>query len=97
MSCVSDGTASVTPHDAGAIVAWCKEYIANALNISGSELDENTELDRIGLDSAITTSMLLDLEAWVGVEIPPSVLFENDNLAGIACDVVRRLNGVHSA
>lgn len=83
--------------DAAMIVAWCKAYLAQVLNFSEAELDEHAELDSLGLDSAITTSMLLDLEVYVGQEIPPSVIFENTTLAELAADVVRRLPQRHAA
>lgn len=91
MTSILSETSEPSLHPAS-VVTWCKEYIAKAVDIPISDLDEEADLDSIGLDSAITTSMLLDMEEWLGMEIPPSVLFENSSLSAIARDVVQRLS-----
>ncbi len=73
------------------IVQWCAEYIGKALDIDSTEIGADEEIERFGLDSAITTSMIIDMEQWLGIEIPPSVLFEQSTLRGIASAVAGRL------
>lgn len=74
------------------IAAWCAAYIGRVLNIAPTEIQLDDEIERFGLDSAITTSMLIDLEEWLAVEISPAVLFEQSTLRGIASAVAALLN-----
>ncbi len=73
------------------IRGWCVDYVARVLHTPADEIDPNAELDRFGLDSAVTTAMIIDLEDWLGIEIPPALLFEQSTLAGIASAVSKRL------
>lgn len=55
-------------------------YIANLLSVSVSEIDPEADYDRIGLDSVMAVSLILELEQWSGIELQPSLLFEYPNL-----------------
>jgi acyl carrier protein len=78
--------------DAEGIEVWCVDYIARTLNIPASEVDPTAEFYRFGLDSALATAMILDLEEWLGIDIPPSVVFEQVNIRNLATDLTGRLN-----
>jgi len=78
--------------DAERIELWCVDYIARTLNIPASEVDPTAEFYRFGLDSALATAMILDLEEWLGIDIPPSVVFEQVNIRNLAADLTGRLN-----
>lgn len=73
------------------IVAWCAAYIGRALNMSPDDIRPDDEIEGFGLDSAITTSMLIELEEWLGVELSPAVLLEQTTLRGVASAVAARL------
>lgn len=77
--------------DAESIQRWCVDYIARTLNIPASEIDPSGEFDSFGLDSAIATAMILDLEEWLGIEIPPSAIFEQTTIGDIAASLAQRL------
>lgn len=73
-----------------AIVRWCAEYIGNLLEIPPERIGPDDELDNFDMDSAVLTSMLIDMEEWVGVDLPPSLLFSQRTLRAIAQAVMAR-------
>ncbi|WP_144638554.1 acyl carrier protein [Bordetella genomosp. 13] len=73
------------------IIEWCADYVGRALNIDPARVGPDEELDSFGLDSAVLTSMLIEMEEWLGVDIPPSVLFSQSTLRGVAGEVAGRL------
>ena len=73
------------------IRTWCINYIARVLNAPQNAIDPSAEFDQFGLDSALTTAMIIDLEAWLKIDIPPAVLFEQTTLNGIAAALSARL------
>lgn len=86
-------TAAGAPPDADRIAEWCIDYIANALGIPPDRIRPDDDFDRLGLDSAVTTAMVIDMEAWLGAEIPLSVLFEQATLRDVAAAVSRHVGG----
>jgi acyl carrier protein len=76
---------------AESVERWCVDYIGRTLNMPPDEIDPNGEFDSLGLDSAIVTAMILDLEEWLGIEIPPSVIFEQTTIGNMAVSLAQRL------
>jgi acyl carrier protein len=74
------------------IVNWCTEYVCSVLDISDSEVNANSEFDRFGLDSALTTAMIIDLEELLGIDISPSILFKQTTIKNIAAEISKQLN-----
>lgn len=72
------------------ISAWCRAYIGDALGISPDSIDVNREFDSLGLDSAVITSMLIELEEWLELDIPPSLFFSLGTLAAMADTLAER-------
>lgn len=85
------GVAAKTQREAE-IVAWCASYIGRVLDIEAADVQPDAEIERFGLDSAIVTSMLIELEEWLEVEIPPSLLFEHGTLRSMAAAVTELLD-----
>lgn len=73
------------------IVAWCTQYIAKVLALDPATIGDTDDLARFGLDSSIATSMVFDMEEWLGTDIPISILFEQNSLRAIAAEVAARL------
>ncbi|WP_235608585.1 acyl carrier protein, partial [Frankia casuarinae] len=59
------------------IVTWCQEYVAGLLEIPAEEVDPDADFDRLGIDSALAVSLLIEVEERYGVDLPPEALFEN--------------------
>lgn len=65
------------------IVQWCQQYLANLLAVTPESLDPNTDFDRLGLDSPLAVSLLIEIEERYGVDLPPEKLFENPTLDAV--------------
>ena len=66
------------------IAQWCRGYVANLLEIPAESVDLETGFDRLGVDSAIAVSLLIEVEERYGVELPAEALFDNPNLNAVA-------------
>ncbi|CAE6786030.1 hypothetical protein R69927_04179 [Paraburkholderia domus] len=73
------------------IVYWCAEFIGKVLNLDPTTIGPDDEFDSLGLDSALTTSMIIEMENWLHAEIAPSIFFEQITLGDIAAEVARRV------
>jgi acyl carrier protein len=67
-----------------AIAAWCQEYLADVLEVPATAIDPGVTFDRVGVDSVIAVSLLLNVEERYGVELPAQVLFDNRTLNALA-------------
>lgn len=66
------------------IIKWCQEYLADIAEIPVTDVDPAADFDRLGIDSAIAVSLLVEVEDRYGVDLPPEALFENPNLNAVA-------------
>jgi|GEM_PF-1344922 acyl carrier protein len=66
------------------ITTWCREYLADLLNVPVASIDPDTDFDRLGVDSALAVSLLVEVESRYGVEAPPEALFENPTISALA-------------
>ena len=74
----------------GEIATWCRDYIGNALGVPADSIDPDQEFDALGLDSAVITSMLIELEEWLGLDIPPSIFFSQSTLSAMGAALAER-------
>lgn len=70
--------------DQESIVQWCQQYVAGLLAVPVTAVDPDTDFDRLGLDSALAVSLLVEIEEEYGVDLPPAELFENPNINAVA-------------
>jgi acyl carrier protein len=63
---------------------WCRAYIADLLEVPVESVDMDADFDRLGIDSALAVSLLIEVEERYGVDLPPEALFENPNLNAVA-------------
>jgi acyl carrier protein len=66
------------------IAQWCQGYIAGLLEVPAESVDLDLGFDRLGIDSAIAVSLLIEVEERYGVELPAEALFDNPNLNAVA-------------
>ncbi|MCE0764878.1 acyl carrier protein [Pseudonocardia kujensis] len=83
------GTAVAT--DVPSIVAWCRGYLANLLDVEEAEVDPDADFDRLGVDSALAVSLLVEVEERYAVDIAPEALFENPTITAVATYLHERL------
>ncbi len=67
-----------------AIAAWCQGYVADILEVPADAVDPEATFDRLGVDSAIAVSLLIEVEERYGVELPAETLFENPTVNAVA-------------
>jgi acyl carrier protein len=67
-----------------AIAEWCRGYVADLLEMPAESVGLDTGFDRLGIDSAIAVSLLIEVEERYGVELPAEALFGNPNLNALA-------------
>ncbi|MGF7234684.1 MAG: acyl carrier protein [Frankia sp.] len=67
-----------------AIASWCQMYVADLLEVPVASVDLDANFDRLGIDSALAVSLLVEVEDRYGVDLPPEALFENPNLNAVA-------------
>lgn len=73
------------------IITWCRDYISDALDVPAGSIDPTREFDALGLDSAVITSMLIELEEWLGIDIPPSTFFSQSTLSSMGDALATRV------
>jgi len=59
-----------------ALRQWLIGNIASVLEIDPATIDVNRNLDELGLDSLQAVCLAGDLEAWLGVEVPETALWD---------------------
>ena len=77
---------SENPSEA-AIRDWCVEYLARTLGLSDQSIDTDMTFARMGLDSANSVFLIVELEDWLGLELTPDLLFEYPTV----CELARHL------
>lgn len=67
----AEATSSVT-----AIQSWLVEQLADVLSIDPSSIDVKQPLTRYGLDSIDAVTLVGDLEDWLDLELPSTLLWD---------------------
>lgn len=76
---------------AGEIVTWAQGYLADLLGSDPATLDPNVDFDRLGVDSALAVSLLIEIEGRYGIDLALESLFENPTLTAVADTVAAEL------
>ncbi len=66
------------------IISWARAYVADLLERPVAEIDPDADFDRLGIDSALAASLLIEIEDRYGVDLPPEALFANPTLRAVA-------------
>jgi acyl carrier protein len=72
------------------ICEWCTSYLAKVLELSVSQIDPKADFARLGIDSAISIFFVVDLEEWLGLELPSNIAFEYPSVAELAGYLAKR-------
>lgn len=80
-----------------AILDWCVNYLATTLDLSLEEIDPDAKFTRLGLDSANSVYLIVELEDWLGLELTPELIFEHPTISDLARYLARRRAGDEQA
>jgi acyl carrier protein len=83
---------TTVPTDVASIVEWCRGYLADLLEVPVAEIDPAADFDRLGVDSALAVSLLIEVEERYDVDIAPEALFENPTITAVATYLHERLS-----
>jgi acyl carrier protein len=63
---------------------WCVKYLARILDLSGQDIDPDVKFARLGLDSANSVYLIVELEDWLGLELTPDLVSEHPTISELA-------------
>src|SRR5215472_5015875 len=66
---------------------FCLDYLGRTLAraIPSHAIVAEARFASLGLDSASSTHLLVELEDWLGIELSPEVVFEYPTIEDLAC------------
>jgi acyl carrier protein len=67
-----------------AIRDWCVQYLARTLDLPGQTIDTEMTFAQMGLDSANSVFLIVELEDWLELELTPDLLFEHPTICALA-------------
>ena len=73
-----------------AIRDWCVDYLARTLDLPDQSIDTEMTFARLGLDSANSVFLIVELEDWLGLELTPDLLFEHPTIGELARHLATR-------
>ena len=69
---------------------WCVQYLARTLDLPHQTIDPDVELTRLGLDSASSVYLIVELEEWLDIELTPDLILEYPTISDLARYLARR-------
>jgi acyl carrier protein len=75
--------------EATTIQDWVRQRIATLLEVQVDEIDAETPLERFGLGSRDTTEIVSELQSWLKIELPATLVYEHENIQALASAVAQ--------
>jgi acyl carrier protein len=75
------------------ICHWCIKYLARTLGLSEETIAPDAKFARLGLDSANSLYLIVELEEWLGIELTADVVFDHPSIAELAHHLAKRAAG----
>jgi acyl carrier protein len=66
------------------ICNWCVDYLSKSLDLPRSQINLEDEIAVLGMDSAVTMLFIVELEEWLGFELPPDLALEHPSIVKLA-------------
>jgi acyl carrier protein len=60
------------------------EYLARTLDLAETAIEPDVKFARLGLDSANSVYLIVELEDWLGLELTPDLVFEHPTISALA-------------
>ena len=74
---------------------WCVKYLARTLDLPEQTIDPDAKFAQLGLDSANSVYLTVELEEWLGTELTTELIFEYPSIAELARYLARHAAGEH--
>ncbi|MEM9944847.1 MAG: acyl carrier protein [Cyanobacteria bacterium P01_D01_bin.36] len=74
------------------IQAWLVEQIADVLSLDPTTIDVQQPLTRYGLDSIDAVTLVGDLEDWLDLELPSTLLWDYPSIAKASAYMVEEFD-----
>jgi acyl carrier protein len=84
------------PVNSAALRQWLITNIAAVLEIDEAALEVDRNLDELGLDSLQSVCLAGDLEAWLGIEIPATAIWDYPTIDCL-CEYLTKLSSAATA
>ena len=75
------------------ICSWCLTHVAKTIDNPAIAVTPEASFAEMGLDSASSAYFIVELEEWLGLELPPELVFEYPTIAQLARYLVERRGG----
>jgi acyl carrier protein len=62
----------------------CVKYLARTLDLPQEMVGLDVKFARLGLDSANSLYLIVELEEWLGIELTPDLVFDHPTIAELA-------------
>jgi len=72
---------------------WCAGFFAKELKVPPSQIDPGVKFTRLGIDSTISIIFTIDLADWLGVELPPDIMFDYPTIGDLARHLAQQSAG----
>jgi acyl carrier protein len=73
------------------IILWLKEQMAREGEMSLDQIKPTDSIARFGIDSVVLVTIAVDLEAYVGKEIDPTIFYEFDTIEELSTYIVEEI------
>jgi acyl carrier protein len=60
------------------------KYLARTLDLAETAIEPDVKFARLGLDSANSVYLIVELEDWLGLELTPDLVFEHPTISELA-------------
>lgn len=74
------------------IETWLAKWLANELKIAVDAIDTHQSLVYYGLDSVTAIGLIVDLEVWLGCQLPPSLAWDYPSIKSLAQYLTKEIN-----
>ena len=73
------------------ISAFCVDQLAEILRVPKAQVDVNAKFARLGLDSAMTVYLLMELEEKLDLELSPETFYDYPTVDALSAHVAEKV------
>ena len=79
-----------------ALMEWLLVHVASVLEMPSEAIDVGRNLEDYGLDSMQAVGLTGDLQSWLGIEIPPTAIWDHTTIES-TCEFLIQLIPAHQS